>query len=108
MNTDSSYRESEHQGIPSIDSSPNLLNNILMKDKDHDNFMNLESINNYLQSQYGYEKYKKIHEKVSILDEEYKGRIYLDKYYKELNGYLTPEQVTKHIGLFLVTSRLSE
>ena len=70
-------------------------------------FKSIESIASYLQGQYGFEKFKKIYGKVVIIDGRSRGRIRIGQYVEELEGYLTPSQVDKHLVLFLVLSRLN-
>jgi len=73
---------------------------------DIDKFKTIESIACYLQGLYGFEKFKKIYNKVANIDERSRGKVCISKYIDELKDYLNTAQVEKHIGLFLVLSRV--
>ena len=77
-----------------------------VKDAEISNFKTIESLAYFLQAQHGLEKFKKIYEIVAMIDGRSRGRIFIAKYTEELKEYLKPEEISKHLPLFLALSRM--
>lgn len=67
----------------------------------------IESIVCYLQAQYGFENFKRIYGKVTLMDGRSRGRIFFDKYTELLENYMKLDQIEKDLPLFLALSRMN-
>ena len=101
------YSKREIPEEPSEDKCliPETFNDLLQIKNDNidvNSFKTIESIVNYLQTQYGFDKFKKIYERVFVLDGRLRGRVIFDSYAEGLKTYLTTSQIEKHLALFLI------